>query len=430
MLTLYYQTEVGIPNSIPYHLRNSETKNFGSVRPYFITEICKYLSIPFKEVNKQTWQGETAYYHIEIDWIDPAMIYQNIFAWIDKDTLDIIKNLDRDLRLLLWFPNEGFSLSMPRFIDIIDFCIKDLNIPANKVYFVFGDINITQNYELWKNQMSLEPINVYGFDCFETLYRNECRMILNSKYKNSFISEEQFNNNKEVTRVKRFVFKNANPREHRLFFATELFRKDLLKQSYFSWINRYHKPSPSINTVSKFNLDPAISNDIFLKMQEFLNNAPYILDFDANTIGEWLNQRLLIPEHYLNSYFTFVTETTFEDCSKENVLFVTEKVYQPILQFHPFIVSAGTGFLDHMRQHGYETFPELFDESYDQESNLKLRTKIILDNIERVCNMPVEELHKIYYSDNFQNKLVKNRNLFLKNRGRTKWEQAIKWLTQ
>ena len=430
MITLYYQSEIGIPNSIPYHLRNKETTNFISVKPYFITEICKYLTIPYNEVDKHSWQGETAYYHVEIDWIDPAMIYQNIFAWIDLDVLEIIKNPECDLRLLLWFPNEGFSLSMPRFIDIIDFCIKDLNIPANKVYFVFGDINIKQNYKLWESRSSLLPINVYGFDCFESLYHNECRMIKNSEYENSFITVEDYKSYLNTNRTMRFVFKNANPRDHRLFFASELLRKNLLKHSYFSWINRYHTPSPRIDIVHRFNLNVDDSEDIFLKMQEFLDGAPYILDFDHRSIEEWLNQRLLIPEHYLNSYFTFVTETTFDDCLEENVLFVTEKVYQPIVQYHPFIVAAGVGFLEHMRNSGYETFPELFDESYDQEKDLKLRTRLILDNIKRLCNMPVEELNEIYYSDNFQNKLVKNRNLFLKNRGRSKWEQAIKWLTQ
>jgi hypothetical protein len=254
-------------------------------------------------------------------------------------------------------------------------------------------------------------------------------MIANSSYRNSFVSDDQFNTSKNFKKPKRFIFKNANPREHRLFFASELLRRGLLKKSYFSWINRYYKPTASISTVNKFNLDPSVSDDILLKMQEFLDGSPYVLDFDADSIGKWLNQRLLNPVHYLTSYFTFVTETTFEDCSRENVLFVTEKVYQPIMQYHPFIVSAGTGFLDHMRSHGYETFPELFDESYDDETDLKLRTKIILDNIERVCNMPDEELRKIYYSDNFQNKLIKNRKLFLKNRGREKWIQAIEWLT-
>ena len=429
MLTLYYQSEIGIPNSIPYHLRNKETDNFVSVRPYFITEICNYLALPYREVDKNSWQGETAYYHIEIDWIDPAMIYQNIFAWIDRDVLNLIKDSEKNLRLLLWFPNEGFSLSMPRFIEIIDFCIKDLCIPANKVYFVFGDINIEQNYKVWKTRLGLEPINVYGFDSFETVYRNECRMIMNSNYKSSFITQTQFEENKNE-RPKRFIFKNANPRQHRLFFAAELLRKDLIKHSYFSWINRYHKPSATLEIVERYNIDSNFSNDIYLKMEEILNNSPYVLDFDANSISDWLNQRILIPEHFLNSYFSFVTETTFENCLEENVLFVTEKVYQPIMQYHPFIVAANIGFLEHMRQHGYNTFPELFDESYDQEPDIRLRTKIILDNIDRICKMSTSDLHKIYYNDKFQKKLEHNRNLFLKNRGTSKWEQVIEWLTR
>jgi hypothetical protein len=81
-----------------------------------------------------------------------------------------------------------------------------------------------------------------------------------------------------------------------------------------------------------------------------------------------------------------------------------------------------------MRQYGYETFPELFDESYDTEQDLKKRTALILENIERVANMPIEELHNIYYSNEFQRKLVKNKETFIKNKGRAKWEEAIKWL--
>ena len=430
MLTLYYQTSIEIPNSIPYHLRNSEIKSFSSVKPYFITEICRYLKIPYTEVTKQTWKGEPAYYHIEIDWIDPAMIYQNIFSWIDKDVLETIKDLETNLKLLLWFPNEGFSLSMPRFIDIIDFCLKDLKIPAEKVYFVFGDINIKKNYSIWQKKLDLEKINVFGFDSFESTYHNECRMISNSNYVNSFITNDQYNNSLKKSREKRFIFKNANPREHRLFFAAELLKKDLLKDSYFSWLNRYYSPSASINIVKKFLLSENDIKHTFLKMEEFLNSAPYILDFNSAEINDWLNQRLLIPEHFLNSYFTFVTETTFEDCNEENVLFVTEKVYQPIIQYNPFIVAAGVGFLEHMRSYGYNTFPEIFNESYDSEPNLKLRTKMIIDNIENVCKLPYEQLNEIYYDTSFQNKLIHNRQLFLKQRGSKKWEEAIRWLTE
>ena len=118
-------------------------------------------------------------------------------------------------------------------------------------------------------------------------------------------------------------------------------------------------------------------------------------------------------------------ENNFEE---ENVLFLTEKIYQPILQYHPFIVAGCPGTLEYMRKYGYQTFPELFDESYDNEQDIKKRTKIIIDNIERICHMPTEELHDIYYSDQFQKKLIHNKDNFIKGKGKVKWEEAIKWL--
>ena len=232
MLTLFYQTSTDIPNSLPLHLRSTEMRDsYKSVVPFFITEVCSYLKIPINQVTKDSWQGQKAYYHIEISWIDYATIYQNVFEYIDKDVLNIIKDTNSNLKLLIWFPNEGFSLSMPRFIEVIDFCIKDLKIPYEKVYFVFGDINIKQNYEIWKNKLGLLPINVFGFDSFESSYSNECRMISRSNFVDSFISKNQYIENIGKKRSKRFIFKNANPREHRLYFAAELKYRKILDDS-------------------------------------------------------------------------------------------------------------------------------------------------------------------------------------------------------
>ena len=47
---------------------------------------------------------------------------------------------------------------------------------------------------------------------------------------------------------------------------------------------------------------------------------------------------------------------------------------------------------------GFQTYPELFDESYDLIENPKDRIEFILDEIERLCNMDKSELEKIYNS--------------------------------
>lgn len=429
MITLFYQSGFGIPNSIPLHLRSGEAHDFKSVKPRFITEICNYLNIPYKQVSRETWAGEPAYYHIELEWIDQSLIYRNVFEWIDADVLELLKN-NSNLRLLLWFPNEGFSLSMPRFIEIIDFCLKDLNIPGNKVYFVFGDINIQENFKKYQEKLSLRGIRTYGFDSFETTYHNECRMLESMGYQSMFPREEDRRLNLDKFRSKRFIFRNANPREHRLYFAAELRSRNLLEKSYYSWLNRYYIPKEKIFdwTIKKYNSDRDRNDLLKDHMKDFLKNAPYIIDHTADNIGEGLNQRFLKPEMFADSYFTFVTETTFDNLEGENVLFLTEKIYQPILQYHPFIVAACPGMLAYMRKYGYQTFPELFDESYDQEQDLKKRTKMIVDNIEHISNMPMTELHEIYYSEHFQKKLIDNKRLFVEGKGKGKWEEAIRWL--
>lgn len=429
MITLFYQTDINIPNSIPFHLRSKDTHEFYSVKPKFITEICNYIGIPYRQVTKESWAGEPAYYHIELEWIDQSLIYKNVFGWIDDDVLELLRQ-DNNLRLLLWFPNEGFSLSMPRFIEIIDFCIKDLKIPNNKVYFVFGDINIQENYKKYQAKFGLSNIFTYGFDCFETGYHNECRILEMMGHQSMFPTEEQRIENLFNKRNKKFIFRNANPREHRLYFAAELKARNLLDKSYFSWLNRYYVPKERTFdwTVKKYIVDSNRFLEIKKNMQEFINGSPYIIDHDSNNIHEGLNQRFLDPNMFRDSYFTFVTETTFDNLEDENVLFLTEKIYQPIVQYHPFLVAGCPGTLSYMHSYGYQTFPELFDESYDKEQDLKKRTALILENIERVVNMSEDKLQKIYFDNEFQKKLIHNKKLFVEGKGRRKWEEVIKWL--
>ena len=95
-----------------------------------------------------------------------------------------------------------------------------------------------------------------------------------------------------------------------------------------------------------------------------------------------------------NSYFSFITESSM---SHSNWFKVTEKTWK-VIGFQPFIVAGDKGILKYLRDRGFQTFPEMFDESYDEISNNVERANFILDEVERVCNMDTEELHKIYVS--------------------------------
>lgn len=433
MITLYYQSgvvgEKWIPNAVPENLRTRQAYTYNlykSVKPKFITQVCEYLGIKVERTCPKDYVGQPAFYHIEIDWIDQAFVYRNVFEHIDEEPLNLLRSLDSKLKLLLWFPNEGFSLSMPRFIDIIDFCVKDLGIPAHKVFLVFGDLNIQKNFAYYRKQKGLGEINVYGMDSFEASYNLEIEQMDRKP-----LTEEEFLNY-DKPKSKRFIFKNANPRFQRAFFAAEFYKKDLLRYSYFSWLNRYfdhhlgeYQKETMYKAIKKYCFTNAHHKSLEEPLRKFLDGAPYIIDYDGTEIEHGFNQRALINKHYLDTDFSFVTETTYEPVNKEDVLFITEKLYQPIVNFHPFVVASQVNTLSFLRNYGYQTFPELFDESYDEIEDIAVRSKLLIRNVAQICN---GEKDHILGSQYIKDKCVHNRNTFFQNKGKQKWLDAIKWL--
>jgi hypothetical protein len=63
-----------------------------------------------------------------------------------------------------------------------------------------------------------------------------------------------------------------------------------------------------------------------------------------------------------------------------------------------------------MRSMGYKTFPELFDESYDDIVNHTDRLLAVVDAIEKVCKMDDKEFHDIYCREVIP-KVIYNREL-------------------
>ena len=52
--------------------------------------------------------------------------------------------------------------------------------------------------------------------------------------------------------------------------------------------------------------------------------------------------------------------------------------------------------LKYLKELGFKTFPELFDESYDEIEDYTERMKFVTLEIHRVINMSFDELHDIY----------------------------------
>jgi hypothetical protein len=74
----------------------------------------------------------------------------------------------------------------------------------------------------------------------------------------------------------------------------------------------------------------------------------------------------------------------------------SEKVINAMKAGRPFIVASSAGTLAYLRQHGFKTFSEFWDESYDLEENHELRLQKILTLVDYINSMNIDDLQKLY----------------------------------
>ena len=82
--------------------------------------------------------------------------------------------------------------------------------------------------------------------------------------------------------------------------------------------------------------------------------------------------------------------------------FLTEKTFKAMAFHHPFMLLGAPGCLTTLRNWGFETFENLFDESYDQTENLGRRIDIIVKNVDRITIMDYDIITKQKLQHNHQ----------------------------
>jgi hypothetical protein len=105
--------------------------------------------------------------------------------------------------------------------------------------------------------------------------------------------------------------------------------------------------------------------------------------------------RIFEANWYDQTYFSLAVETAVDrlfDITREVTglrseeypcdLFITEKTFKPIAYQHPFMVCGMQGVLDHLHSIGFETYDNIFDESYDDLKFFEQRLDIIYSNLE------------------------------------------------
>ena len=248
----------------------------------------------------------------------------------------------------------------------------------------------------------------YQFDYFIESTINYLDKAFGKKNECGYISEKLKQNQLEFFRSNYFLCFNRQIEGKyariRLFY--DYFDKKLHENSCFSFLNKFYYEQ--VDTIHD-----ELYKDLWHEnsMRVYITKLPLQLDtyeIPKEKLGSFYIADTYRKDLYQNSNIHIVTETTFQN----NVIFISEKVIRPIVMYQPFIVFGPKGYLKQLRSHGFQTFSEFWDESYDDIDDPKLRYEKVLEVILKIKNMDILDVNDLYSKT--KKILVHNHNLLYK----------------
>ena len=267
--------------------------------------------------------------------------------------------------------------------------LKEAKIPPQDILFITNDYHVEKHYSDWCKTMGIkEKINVIYFQSYLL------RMLTMRGPKKGWSSKECTCANRELhTHECTDTYVRENEELSKKFICL-MGRKTTSRDEMWNFYqeNNFVKEQGHISYLDK---DVILPNSWSHK-----DDKKRILNGESNLLTDNL------VEYHQDCYFSIVAETN-------SGTMLSEKINKPLFYYHPFIVfsDVGIGYLKLLKKYGFETFPEWFDESYDEIEDNDVRFRFVQKEIKRLCNMSNEYLSELYKS--VEDKLIHNKNNFL-----------------
>mgnify|MGYP003633382162 FL=1 len=172
---------------------------------------------------------------------------------------------------------------------------------------------------------------------------------------------------------------NRMPKEHRVQALVKANMRDLLDDMIWSCGWEEDTPKPP-ETDKK-------TNKLLTKMPKQAEHEPHSNRADGHPLNA-KHDRAFNLKWLLESRVNIVAESQARDIllqmePPQPVRFLTEKIFKPMAYGMPCMVIGNKNSLQRLRELGFKTFPEWFDESYDTLDNYSQRTEAMLDSYEK-----------------------------------------------
>jgi len=207
-----------------------------------------------------------------------------------------------------------------------------------------------------------------------------------------------------------FLNYNGSMMPHKMWLVSEIFRRGLDTKILLSALNRYEDSKEQLmKDMIREDKEYGAKGEMVrsLKESNFLDKLPIYLDvgdfnnpYPGDQIGHIRSEKYpdIISEvgdsnphksHNNQCYFAICTETSFD------VARLTGAPVKTIL-LNPFLLVGGAGSLGILHSFGFKTFPNIFDESYDEIEDPITRHKHLVNEVERICSLTEDEKHQLY----------------------------------
>lgn len=291
----------------------------------------------------------------------------------------------------LIFYHSGETLDIVTVVTLYKI-INDMNIPPKKVILIFADESAEKTHDRFCERNNIvNRIHVIGTCLFEFRIRYEFTMDYFNKYY-PIIRDSILNKKPCKNRFFSFISRDKPSRKKliEVFDEVENFNiSNLAKGKVLDpWnFKEYTTPDGVTKTI-----DELYAQDFKFDTETEGNMNKYI--YFADNIC-WTPHQEQLYKLYVDYYIEIVCESNTED---DQYLFLSEKIYKPLYYGQPFGLLGNRFSLELLRKLGYETFPEIFDESYDTYPTWQKRFDSLASDIKRLLALSDKDFENIIYS--------------------------------
>ncbi len=260
------------------------------------------------------------------------------------------------------------------------------HLPLNKIIYLTGCMNAEKMYNDFCVRYDIpdEPksrLKIISYPSSQQIF---------STYLANGTEEPEYDTERVPDKL--FLMWNRRFRRHRIELALALEKNNLIDRSYISF-NRTDLERPNLTFENSIDMENLFMTNHGLRLnheivRKFKNRLPLVLDGETEVNKMCEDFDNATRPYYQNSLISIVTETNYENTE----VTLTEKSFKPIKEKHPFILVGVPGALKAMRDMGFKTFSEFWDESYDEVECPRVRMQRISFITEQIGNWTPEQI--------------------------------------